>query len=47
MSSTSHRTTSEKQAVKRAKARTGSRKNRHKALGYFIAHRWLPAKDRK
>lgn len=42
MSDTSHRTTSEQQAVKRAKARAESKRFRDRVLTYFITHRWLP-----
>ena len=47
MSDTSHRTTSEKQAVKRAKARAESLANKHREPTYFVLHRWLPKPQRK
>jgi hypothetical protein len=47
MADASHRTTSEKQAVKRAEARKESKQFRHRALDYFIKHRWLPKSLRK
>lgn len=47
MTNTSHRTTSERQAVKRAKARAESKRFRDRALDYFIKHRWLPKSVRK
>jgi len=47
MSDTSHRTTSESQAVKRAKARKASADSKRADLTYFIMHRWLPKSARR
>lgn len=47
MTDTSHRTTAEQQAVKRAKTRRESKRFRDRALTYFLQHRWLPKSVRR